>query len=264
MGKLRLIIGGENSQRVKEISEFFKNDQNIEVVGIASNGFDLLDMYKNFRPGAIVLDLILPGLDGFGVMEEIRAIKEDHKPVIIVLSSVINDTYVSKAFECGASYIMKKPYNFENLKSRLLDFDVSKNEKRSSSETTEIELRQLSPQRRKNPLDEKLANLFILVGIPAHVKGYQFLREAIKLTVEKPEFINAITKKLYPAIAAKYETSASKVERAIRHAIEVAWNRGKIENINNLFGLKVYSSNEKPTNGEFIALIADKMLIEGA
>ena len=112
-------------------------------------------------------------------------------------------------------------------------------------------------------LDEKISNIFITVGIPAHIKGYQFLREAIKMAIESPEIINSITKKLYPAIAQKFETSSSKVERAIRHAIEVAWNRGKIENINTLFGVKVYSNNEKPTNGEFIALVADKMLLEG-
>ena len=114
----------------------------------------------------------------------------------------------------------------------------------------------------KSQIEEKITNIFITVGIPAHIKGYQFLREAIKLAIDNPEIINSITKKLYPTIAEKYDTSASKVERAIRHAIEVAWNRGKIENINNLFGIKVYSSNEKPTNGEFIALVADKMLLD--
>ena len=113
-------------------------------------------------------------------------------------------------------------------------------------------------------LDEKITNIFISLGIPAHIKGFHFLRDAVKLCIETPEIINIITKKLYPEIATKNNTTPSKVERAIRHAIEVAWNRGKIENINTLFGVKVYSNNEKPTNGEFIALVADKMLIEGA
>ena len=113
-------------------------------------------------------------------------------------------------------------------------------------------------------MDEKIANIFLSVGIPAHIKGFQFLREAIKMAIDDPDIINSITKRLYPSIAKIYDTSASKVERAIRHAIEVAWNRGKIENINSIFGIKVYSSNDKPTNGEFIALVADKMLIEGA
>ena len=117
--------------------------------------------------------------------------------------------------------------------------------------------------RDEKQLDEKISNIFISIGIPAHIKGYQFLREAVKLAVEEPEIIGSITKKLYPTIAEKFETSSSKVERGMRHAIEVAWNRGKIENINTLFGLKIYSSNEKPTNGELIALIADKMIMEG-
>ena len=116
---------------------------------------------------------------------------------------------------------------------------------------------------REKSLEEKITNIFITVGIPAHIKGYQFLREAIKIAVKNPQVINSITKKLYPSIADIYDTSASKVERAIRHAIEVAWDKGKIENINRVFGLKVYDTHEKPTNGEFIALVADKMLLEG-
>lgn len=111
-------------------------------------------------------------------------------------------------------------------------------------------------------LDERISNIFVSVGIPAHIKGYQFLREGIKLAVDNPQIINSITKSLYPTIAQHFNTTASKVERAIRHAIEVAWNRGKIENINSIFGVRVYTSSEKPTNGEFIALLADKMLLE--
>jgi two-component system response regulator (stage 0 sporulation protein A) len=136
--------------------------------------------------------------------------------------------------------------NFENLEDRIKDLSgptlVMENDKQ---------------------LDEKIANIFISIGIPAHIKGYHFLREAVKLAVVEPDIISSITKKLYPTIAEKFATSSSKVERGMRHAIEVAWNRGKIENINNLFGLQIYGANEKPTNGELIALIADKMLMEG-
>lgn len=112
-------------------------------------------------------------------------------------------------------------------------------------------------------LTKRISNIFITVGIPAHIKGYHFLREAIKLTIERPDIINSITKELYPTIAKQFQTSPSKVERAIRHAIEVGWSRGKIENINNIFGVKVYGHNDRPTNGEFIALIADKLLVDG-
>lgn len=117
-------------------------------------------------------------------------------------------------------------------------------------------------QVKNKTLEERITNIFISVGIPPHIKGYQYLREAIKLSIEDPDIINSITKKLYPSVAEKFATSSSKVERAIRHAIEVGWNRGKIENINSLFGVRVYSQNEKPTNGEFIALVADKLLLE--
>ena len=146
---------------------------------------------------------------------------------------------------------MLKPISYNILSKRIVDlFDGNGQNMIISKADSEKEI------------EEKITNIFITVGIPAHIKGYQFLREAIKLAMENPDIINSITKKLYPSIAERYDTSASKVERAIRHAIEVAWNRGKIENINNIFGLTVYSNNEKPTNGEFIALVADKMLLD--
>ena len=147
----------------------------------------------------------------------------------------------------GYSPGRNKPISPENLESRI-------NEVLNNSQTKGA----------GRELDEKISNIFITVGIPAHIKGYQFLREAIKMAIRDPDIINSITKQLYPNIATKFQTSASKVERAIRHAIEVAWNRGRIENINSIFGVKVYGTNDKPTNGEFIALVADKMLIEGA
>lgn len=169
-------------------------------------------------------------------------------PKIIFISNLSHSGFISKAIKEGASYFMVKPIIPSNLEERLKDLLENSGEVESKNE---------------KQLDEKISNIFISIGIPAHIKGYQFLREAVKLAVEEPEIIGSITKKLYPTIAEKFETSSSKVERGMRHAIEVAWNRGKIENINSLFGLKIYSSNEKPTNGELIALIADKMLMEG-
>ena len=171
-------------------------------------------------------------------------------PKIIFISNLSHSGFVSKAKKEGASYFMVKPITPQNLEQRLLELAKQNNNVNVESQA-------------EKQLDEKISNIFISIGIPAHIKGYQFLREAVKLAVEEPEIIGSITKRLYPAIAEKFETSSSKVERGMRHAIEVAWNRGKIENINSLFGLRIYSSNEKPTNGELIALIADKMLMEG-
>ena len=190
---------------------------------------------------------MLQKCDGFKVLERINGTNTK----AIIHSSLSIDGFINKAISLGAKYYCIKPFDVQTLKERVEDV------------LNPLQIQNKTFTKTSNVIEEKITNIFITVGIPAHIKGYQFLREAIKLAIGNPDIINSITKKLYPTIAEKYDTSASKVERAIRHAIEVAWNRGKIENINNLFGIKVYSSNEKPTNGEFIALVADKMLIEG-
>ena len=150
---------------------------------------------------------------------------------------------------------MAKPFSEKVLKDRMKELSLDKQELKPAGFMAPLH---------KISLEEKISKIFINVGIPPHIKGYSFLREGVKMAVEDPDIINNITKKLYPMIGEKYSTTASKVERAIRHAIEVAWNRGRIENINNLLGVRAYVGAEKPTNGEFIALVADKMLLEKA
>lgn len=245
------VLMADESQQTRD--EFAKNlpSDRFNLVGLASNGKELLDMIRDFKPEVVVMDLVLPELDGFAVMEKIKQEGIDTK--ILVHTSLALNGFVNKAMKMGASYYAMKPFDINLLIERIGDILNAEEEEEETQSGVNM-----------NKMEEKITNIFITVGIPAHIKGYQFLREAIKLAIANPEIINSITKKLYPTIAEKFSTSASKVERAIRHAIEVAWNRGKIENINNVFGLKVYSSNEKPTNGEFIALVADKMLIEGA
>lgn len=249
MKKINVLIAEDKSEYAKEIKEFFLQDDTINVVGLASNGKEAVNMINELTPDLVFLDLVLRELDGFGVMNAIKG----NKPKIIVCSALASDAFVNRAISMGADYFMAKPLSFATLKERSLDLF------KEIDKPKEIKIKR--PENRI--LDEKLSNIFLTMGIPAHIKGYQFLREAIKMSIETPELINSITKKLYPAIADRFDTSSSKVERAIRHAIEVAWNRGKIENLNAIFGIKVYGANEKPTNGEFIALVADKMLIEG-
>lgn len=245
--KCTLILADEDKDALKKMEDVFTNDE-FNVVGIANDGEELMNLVKNVRADVVIMDTLLSKVDGYSVLEYIKDNNIDTN--VIVHSSLSLNGFVSKAMNLGAKYYAIKPFDYNLLKRRVIDVLESGKERPASLVSNQVE--------------EKITNIFITVGIPAHIKGYQFLREAIKLAIVNPEIINAITKKLYPTIADKYSTSASKVERAIRHAIEVAWNRGKIENINNLFGIKVYSSNEKPTNGEFIALVADKMLIEGA
>lgn len=224
-----------------------KNNVKIDVIGETDNGKTAIEIAKEKKPDVIVLDIILPEVDGFEVIERTREIYPDTK--IIVVSSLNSSSFVQRAMNSGVEYFMVKPIDISLIIKRITEITERKEMGIARVDSTKI-------------IDEKITNIFITVGIPAHIKGYYFLREAIKLAIQEPNIINSITKRLYPSIASVYETSSSKVERAIRHAIEVAWNKGKIENINDVFGLKVYDSHEKPTNGEFIALVADKMLLE--
>lgn len=246
----------ENNKKIKLFIADIENDNLInyfskldtyEVVGSSTDGQEVLEKVKETKPDFLIMEVLLSGMDGFKVLENLKK-DMSNLPKVIFVSNLSHSGFVSKAIKEGASYFMVKPIMPENLEERILDLLLNK---------------QNNEDKVSKQLDEKISNIFISIGIPAHIKGYQFLREAVKLAVEEPEIIGSITKKLYPTIAEKFETSSSKVERGMRHAIEVAWNRGKIENINSLFGLKIYGSNEKPTNGELIALIADKMIMEG-
>ncbi|MDE6201255.1 MAG: sporulation transcription factor Spo0A [Clostridiales bacterium] len=239
--KIRVMVCDDNAEFVASIKSHFSTSDKIELVDVAIDGKQALDKLVTVRPDVLLLDLVMPNLDGFSVLERVN--KGNMK--IIIVSALSQEAFISKAMGLGADFYMMKPVSFGVLDERIIE---AFNNKR--------------PSAKNRSMDEKISNIFITVGIPAHIKGYQYLREAIKMTIDNPEIINSITKKLYPEVADHFKTSPSKVERAIRHAIEVAWNRGKIENINTLFGVRVYNHNEKPTNGEFIALVADKMLLE--
>ena len=245
----KILIANDNAEESKLISEKLTNEKNEFEIEIVSSGTKAIEKLESKNYDLLIVDLVLPEVDGFEVIERAKELSTETK--IIVVSALASEIFIKKATGFGASYYMLKPLSYDVLEKRvkdiLFDFDTKK---------------AVAKPEFDKEIEEKITNIFITVGIPAHIKGYQFLREAIKLSMENPDIVNSITKKLYPSIAEKFDTSASKVERAIRHAIEVAWNRGKIENINSIFGLTVYSNNEKPTNGEFIALVADKMLLD--
>lgn len=256
MENKRIIILDSNEKDAIELKNKLSMENGLSVEKVFNNADSALEYLKYNKVDLVITDIILQNSDGFDLLDVIG--KDKHiNASVIVLSALNGDGFVQKALSLGANYYMIKPYSYSILLKRINDVLCS------DEDATNIENKIAEENVSKN-IDGKLSNIFITVGIPAHIKGYQFLREAIKMAIDSPDIINSITKKLYPSIAKKFDTSSSKVERAIRHAIEVAWNRGKIENINNLFGIKVYSDNEKPTNGEFIALVADKMLIEGA
>lgn len=251
-----LVADDNDVFRVRVVNKLRSVGKHGEINGVdtAERMFEFLE---HNHVDLLVLEMLLPDMDGLEVLERLKGKYRGMK--IIALTHFKSDDFITRIIDLGVDYAMLKPVNENVLEMRISDMEAERND--SGIGYAKGTTRQTRSSR---SLDERLSNIFISVGIPAHIKGYQFLRDAIKMTVDEPNMINSITKMLYPAVAKLYETSPSKVERAIRHAIEVAWSRGKIENINSVFGIKVYNANEKPTNGEFIALVADKMLIEGA
>lgn len=249
--KINIYFADNSAEDLRKLAQFFSNQNNFHVVGQTSDALVAFNALQTEQIDVLVMDLVLSGMDGFEFLQQANSLGKK-LPKIMITSFLSHSGFINKALSLGASYFMVKQINLEALHARVLDVLNTDMPAPSTPQTTTPKM-----------LDEKISNIFLTVGIPAHIKGYPYLREAIKMAVEHPDIVGSITKQLYPSIATKFHTSASKVERAIRHAIEVAWNRGKIENINNVFGIKVYNQNEKPTNGEFIALVADKMLMEG-
>ncbi len=240
----------ETKEANESLCESIGSTKDYKIVGMSEDTNIAFEDVIRLVPDFLVTELVLPGGDGLELLARITA--EELPTKIIVTSALTGEYTVNAALANGASYFLAKPVKSEVLINRM-------NELISPKAPTRIyDVR----EPRKITLEEKISRIFINVGIPPHIKGYSFLREGVKMAVEEPSIINNITKLLYPRIGEKYSTTPSKVERAIRHAIEVAWNRGRIETINNLLGVHAYAGSEKPTNGEFIALVADKMILE--
>lgn len=254
VSKTKVVVIDDNPHIREILSSFIGMQDDMEIAGMAADGFKGKDLILSQKPDVVLLDMVMPQLDGLAVLEQLNKTGMEYLPSIICLSAVGQEELIRKAIDLGAKYYMVKPFDFEMILSRIRELSGSHQHGR----------RVIAPVQQpvQRNLEEKITNIFLTIGIPAHIKGYHFLREAIKMVVEDNDIINRITKELYPGIAKKFNTTPSKVERAIRHSIDVAWSRGKVENINQLFGYVVYDKNDKPTNGEFIALVADKLSME--
>ena len=233
--KITILIADDNIDFTRTLSAYLEKMEDIEVVGIAKDGNEAFEIIKGTHPDILLLDVIMPHLDGIGVLEKLNETTMTKKPISIMLSAVGQDKITQKAISLGAQYYVVKPLYID-----------------------------ITPENKKDErnLEALVTNLIHEVGVPAHIKGYQYLREAIMMVVNDIEVINQITKQLYPDIAKKFHTTPSRVERAIRHAIEVAWSRGKADEVENIFGYTVSATKGKPTNSEFIAMIADKLRLE--
>lgn len=257
--KIKVCVVDDNRELVGLLEDYISSQDDMEIAGIAHNGQDCLDLLGTTDPDVLVLDIIMPHLDGLAVLERLRELKKGALPNVIMLTAFGQEDVTKKAVELGASYFILKPFDMENLGNHIRQ--VSGKSSPVTRKAPAAAYRPHTEQKPKN-LDASITSIIHEIGVPAHIKGYLYLREAISMVFNDIELLGSITKVLYPDIAKKYNTTASRVERAIRHAIEVAWSRGNIDSISSLFGYTVSMSKAKPTNSEFIAMVADKLRLE--
>ena len=239
------------------LKEFLSNQDDIEVVGLAENGKEAYKNISILKPEVVVMDMVMPYLDGLEILEKLRFDNGKKRPIFIVLSGVRNEEIIERSMNLGANYYITKPFDLEILANRIRElYNESKN--KEDDKKNKIYKR---PNKNAN-LQERVTNIMCLLGVPAHIKGYRYLRDAIIMVIDNLDVLDSVTKLLYPNIAEKYKTTPSRVERAIRHAIEVSCQRGQIEVMEDIFGYTINSGKGKPTNSEFIAMIADKLVLE--
>ena len=254
MDRIRVMLADDNLNLLKLLSDFLGRKPDIELVAAVSDGVEIPDAVRQYAPEILVMDIIMPRRDGFMTLEALNGMDAALRPKVIVLTGLARDDFIMRAIQLGASYYMVKPFDMELLYERIVEI--------AREQPASILAPSAPGDSAEESVDEQITNLFLTLGIPAHIKGYQYLREAVRMVLENHDVINRITKELYPGIARKFDTSASKVERAMRHAIEVAWTRGRLDAVNQMYGYRVFAREDKPTNGEFIAMVSDKLSVK--
>ena len=270
--KISVLIADDNKEFCSILNDYLLNQRDIVVTGIAKDGIEALDLIQEKEPDLVILDIIMPHLDGLGVLEKLNNMNLNKMPRVIILSAVGQDKITQKAIKLGADYYVVKPFDMDVFIKRIRDMfnstesseqSVNRLAQQNTMVSRETISQHVAPEKSEpQDLETEITNIIHEIGVPAHIKGYMYLREAITMVVNDMELLSAVTKELYPSIAKKYNTTASRVERAIRHAIEVAWGRGQVEAINKLFGYTINTEKGKPTNSEFIAIIADKLRLK--
>lgn len=256
--KTRVLVADANPDFCKTFSELIRKEKNLELAGYASDGTEALSLIAEQKPDLLILDLVLPGLDG---LELLRRLPESgSRTHTIVLSSFVNSQVVNSCAAAGADYFISKPCDVRALMTHIREIAGGIDPRPASGDLNCQRLK--SNETVDSTLEAVVTDIIHEIGVPAHIKGYQYLREAIILTINDMDMINAVTKILYPEVARRFDTTPSRVERAIRHAIEVAWDRGDIEVLQKFFGYTVSNIKGKPTNSEFIAMIADYLSLK--
>ena len=258
MDQVNVAIADDNERMLELLGNIISSDKELSLVGKANNGEDVYRIIKTKEPDVVLLDLIMPKVDGLSVMDMVNKDKTIQKrPDFIIVTAVGQEKITEDAFRKGAAYYIRKPFRNEVLIEKIKNIRCKRH---AEPFMQAMEVRKREEERK--PLETRVTDMIHEIGIPAHIKGYHYLRDAIIMAVEDMDVLNAITKILYPTVAKKHQTTASRVERAIRHAIEVAWSRGKLDVLDELFGYTVSNGKGKPTNSEFIALVADTIRLE--
>ncbi len=251
MEKPRVLIADSNSEFRSQCVQSLKR-MDIEVVAEASDGQEAFAKMVRTKPNVVISDLYLGKIDGVGLIRNAKRQMPDDFPAFVMLASFTSQNLFEECCEAGAAYCMLKPIDFNSLGDRI---------KRLADKTRRRGTAQV-PSREEADLEAQVTKIIHQIGVPAHIKGYQYLRTAIIMAIKDTDIINSVTKILYPSVAKQYSTTSSRVERAIRHAIEVAWDRGDLDVLNAFFGYTVQNSRGKPTNSEFIAMIADNLRLK--
>ena len=260
--KCKVLIVDDDMELVCALSKVINESDRFELVGTACGGIDALDLIEERKPDVVILDVVLPNLDGFGVLERVEPNTNPNSPAFFMVSSIANEKIAANAIAMGAEYFMQKPLDVDSLLNRIEMFmkgDDAIEETKKKISGADIRIVKRKPEQ---DIETMVTNIIHEIGIPAHIKGYQYLRHAIIMVVDNLDVINSITKELYPTVAKDFNTTPSRVERAIRHAIEVAWDRGDTDVLNSFFGYTIANSKGKPTNSEFIAMIADRLRLQ--
>ena len=253
--QLKLLIAEDYEEFNRDGSEVL-NEYAMETTFVPKDGIKLLESIEEIKPDVVLLDLFMPGVDAIGVIKAVSKNVNVKTPTFIVLSSFDSPTLEKEAMKSGASYFVLKPFNIRDLMDRVMNLAMRESFHEEKTFTQQPTFG-CSPT-----MEVKVTDILHQIGVPAHIKGYHYLRDSIIMSVENPDIINAVTKQLYPSVAKRFSTTSSRVERAIRHAIEVAWDRGDVDILNSYFGYTIHNGRGKPTNSEFIAMISDKLRLQ--
>lgn len=259
MDKLKIMIADDSRESAQTMADFLNEDEGLQIISTFTDGLQLLNALRTVQVDLLILDIFMPNYDGLKVLEEIRKQSNKYKvpKYVIVITAFSNDLVMSKSSEYNADYYIVKPINYSNLLDTIYEI-----KERKVPQNTNKNIKSLNLKDDNSDINVEITTILHEIGVPAHIRGYQYIRESILLVYNNIEILNSITKGLYPTVAAKFKTTASRVERAIRHAIEVAWLRGNIDTITDIFSYTISYSKSKPTNSEFIAMIADKLRLK--